>query len=61
MNNLEQGIRHAAVLLLKNLCGFYYSIQEGDALRIQEGDRKMLRQNIVECIVFQPTQVIKCA
>lgn len=52
-------IKQAAILRLKNIIKSYWSIRNGEASRISEGDRKIIKDNILEAMIWQKIPAIR--
>jgi len=52
-------IKQAAIIRLKNLVREFWDIKEGARITISEDDRKIVKDNILEAIVFQHASVIR--
>jgi len=57
--DLPLEIRQAAIIRLKNIVKEHWDISDGEANRISEADRKLIKDNLLEAIVHQPQHLIR--
>lgn len=59
VNDIPIQLRQAAILRLKNIVKHYWTIREGEAACISPADRKCIKDNILEAIIFQQAPLIR--
>jgi hypothetical protein len=64
-NEIPVPVRQAAVILLKNNLSDNWKVKDGEASKISDDDRRVLKENMLEAIVFQTeakvqSQLEKC-
>jgi len=59
INELPIHIKQAAIVHLKNIVKRYWTIREGATARISPNDRKLIKDNILEAVIFQKVPLVR--
>lgn len=59
INEIPIHIKQAAIVHLKNIVKKYWTIRDGDANRISTEDRDVIKNNILEAVIFQQVPLVR--